>query len=101
MLLDLPCSMPGHLVPDTASFCGGEYLTMIKNVDFAIRTFHLLNTKLETFLARLLCPLCMIYLCCKALGKTSCYLGFEENGCAILAGKEFLLYVLALLCIMK
>ena len=24
LVFDLPCSMPGHLVPDTASLCGGE-----------------------------------------------------------------------------
>ena len=70
---------------------------MIKNVDLAIRTFPLLKTKLEIFLARLLCPLCMIRLCCKDLGKTRYYLVFEENGCSILAEKEFLLYQLALL----
>ena len=74
------------------------YLTKIKNVDFAVDTFPLLNTKLGIFLASLLCHLCMIPLCCKALDKTRCYLVFEENGCSILAGKEFLLYLLALLC---
>ena len=25
LLLDLSCSMPGHLVPDTTSLCGGKY----------------------------------------------------------------------------
>ena len=25
LVLDPPCSMPGQLIPDTASLCGGEY----------------------------------------------------------------------------
>ena len=74
------------------------HLTKKKNVDFTILTFPLLKTKLGIFLARPLCPLCVIPLCCKALGKTRCCLIFEEKGCSILAGKEFLLYLLALLC---
>ena len=72
------------------------HLNMIKNVVFTICTFPLLNTKKFSLLVY--CPLCMICLCCKALGKTRYYLVFEGNGCSLLAGKEFLLYLLSLLC---
>ena len=74
-----------------------SHLTKVTNVDFGVHTFPLLNAKLRIFLACPLCPLCLIPLFCKALSRIRYCLVFEENGCSILAGKEFLLYLLALL----